>query len=1416
MQKKYMGVDLGALYLKIVVLDEKGEVLHNMYRPHNGRPFTTLQKALKEMKPGPVCLCITGANTDLLVQAGANEVDPVQATVKAVVHKLGPVRNIIDVGGGSLTLIELDEEGNFLNYMTNSLCAAGTGSFLDEQAERLGISYDELSSFPVIEAPPTIAARCTVFAKSDLIHRQQEGCTKEEMWSGLCRGLTNTILQTLFKGRPVEGKTVLAGGVGQNLEVMRWLDELTDAEMIHMPHAHTAGAMGAALLAMETEPEPDDVLEMLSEALGPIAKSQRPSQLPPPADRRPLELVHSKFPDFAVSEDYVDEDETEIRIARWPEKDEDARMSIGIDIGSTSTKCVLMDQHGEIRADLYRKTLGDPIGATKLLFKALRVISEKKGVDLNITSCGTTGSGRKLVGSIAGADAIVNEISCHVTGAMNIDPEIDTIFEIGGQDSKYMHTRSGRIHDSNMNYVCAAGTGSFVEEQSKKLGFRLQDVGDTVMGIIPPPTSDRCTVFMEQDVHKLIRQGYSREEAMAGVMHSVVRNYLSKVVGRRHISPRKVFFQGATARNKGLVAAFENHLNVEIVVSPYCHQMGSIGVAMLAQKKVGKGDTKFRGLGLVDREIKLTHEVCELCANNCRITFAAIDGFDENPSWGYMCGRDAEEKTMRRSPEYEVVRKRMRLWRKAGRGGPKVDKRAPVVGIPRSIINYTFLPLWQRFFSELGFQVRISRESDEEIKQRGLATVGADFCFPIKLAHGHCHQLATEEGVDFIFLPTFVAYEPNSHSTDTHFCPYVQGLPGIVRSALEMNGIRGLRVLSPVVDLRKNERVMIGKLYRDIGDKVYRSKSQIRLAWHKAWEAQAEFMRQCEKLGGETLRRLKEEKRKAIVLIGRPYNLYDPGANVGLPQKIADRGYTVIPLDCLEFDPALYSDDFRNVYWSYGQRILSAMKQVKENDLLYAIYFTNYSCGPDSFLLTYGDQISGDKPSLTLELDEHGADAGYITRVEAFLDVIREHEPVREDVSIQYPDDSAESFRTKTIWIPPMHLPGTRFFAAAFRGHGYRSEALPPEDSESFEIGRSVTRGFECLPTSTTIGVLLKTLRQINAKPGEHAFFMPTAEGPCRFGNYATLHRMILNQEGFGEVPILSPSSMNAYQGVDGKLRRMLWHGMLAADNLLKMRCRKKPYEKHPGNTDDVFEEATQRMEKALERKEDVFEVLRGAARAFASIPAKEDRKPLVGIVGEIYVRQNMFSNEHVIENIEAAGGEAWLAPMSEWIMYTSALAAYHSYRSPAGNFNAWEWASGRVKDSFLLSDEHKARDACDAVLLDRHEPPIKEILEAGGRYVPMEFEGEAILTLGRAVGFARQGAALVVNCSPFGCMPGAITAACFNQLQQELGIPIVSMFYDGEGDLNRRIRVIVSNIRSNLGLPPVHPSIVPQMHAGA
>jgi predicted nucleotide-binding protein (sugar kinase/HSP70/actin superfamily) len=387
-----------------------------------------------------------------------------------------------------------------------------------------------------------------------------------------------------------------------------------------------------------------------------------------------------------------------------------------------------------------------------------------------------------------------------------------------------------------------------------------------------------------------------------------------------------------------------------------------------------------------------------------------------------------------------------------------------------------------------------------------------------------------------------------------------------------------------------------------------------------------------------------------------------------------------------------------------------------------------------------------------------------------------------------------------------MHPIAVRFCAAAFRSFGVDAEALPVEDGEAFEMGRAAVRGGECLPAAVTIGGILKKLREIAADPSHHAFFMPTAEGPCRFGQYARLHRMILDREGFRAVPILSPGSINSYQGIPDGLRRRVWHGTLLGDILFKLGCRIRPYEVNEGETDGLLESEIQRLERALEGGGRLEDSLRETCRRLEGIPRRPGRKPLVGVVGEIYLRSNPFTNQDLIACIERFGAEAWLAPLSEWFLYVAHIQNLHAWQRFA---NPLERIVSSLKNRFLRKDEQYWYGMTGDALKDRHEPSMGEILMRGAEYVPVCFEGEAILTVGRTICFAGQGADLVVNCAPFGCMPGALTTALFQKIQRDMGIPVVNMFYDGEGDLNRRVAVFLNN----LGGRPARPRVAARHH---
>ncbi len=1376
---KNLGIDVGALFVKIAVFDRQS-LTKTIYRAHQGNPNITLNEILAGLDDGDYRVGLTGSGVDLFAKSiGIRPMHFIEAEIKAVRDKFPKARNILNVGGGSCTIIHLDEKGKFLNYSGNSLCAAGTGSFLDEQARRLELDYDAIAGFEYDGVPPSIASRCAVFAKSDLIHRQQEGYSKQAMWAGLCKGCVDTFLQTLLKGKPLEGQSIVTGGVAQNKLIIKRLSQYLGKNIKTWKNAHVAGAIGAAKLA---------ALENVFSLSQLVGKKTSGSEKVEEKTKTgtPLLLKRTRYPSFEVDHEYMDQMQNEVRI--WDKLSGDIPVTLGIDIGSTSTKLVLLDMGDKVLVDIYRKTLGDPLGAVKKLFQAVEKIMEDYRVNFIVKGCGTTGSGRKFVGRVIGADSIINEISAHVAGAMFTDPQIDTIFEIGGQDSKYMHTVNGAIRDANMNFICAAGTGSFVEEQANKLGFSVGEIGEKVMGIAPPETSDRCTVFMEEDTNKLLRQGFMPVDAIAAVMNSVVKNYLNKVVGNRYVSKEKVFFQGATARNKGLVAAFENLLGVEVVVSPLCHQMGSFGVALLTAKEGQSRTTEssFRGFDLYKKDIELTKEECEACNNSCRITFAHIAGEDERPSWGYMCGKDPDDAKPRANKGFSLFRKRDRFLHKIYKNQP-VEKTAPVMGIPFSLSIYSYLPFWTAMLNTLGWKVELSPVTNDRIKERGTQNSSGDFCFPVKVAIGHALEMMDKKDYQKILIPQTISNIPNEFTTNSLFCPYLQSHAGVMKSIFTLQKTDQSRLVTPIFDLRWDAARMAKELAGSIGASLNVKKSLLKKAIGAAFTAQKEFENSCHEAGKAALLKLKENGEKGIVMVGRPYNCFDKGANLGLPEKIAEYGYTVIPIDFVPFDPKSLGDEYRNIYWNYGQRIISAMKTVAKNENLFAVYLSNFNCGPDSFLLTYAEQIMGARPLLILELDEHGADAGYMTRVEAFLDVVSKNVDSKPGIPPAYRTATDSELEGRTLWIPPMHPYTGEIATGIFKRYGITARALPPEDREAYEIGRAVVRGSECLPTSVTIGGLLKTLRDMDAKGNEHALFMPTATGPCRFGQYAYLHRSILDRCGYKDLAIVSPSSYNSYQGLSEKLRRELWHGFLAGDVLYKMVTKIRPYEKNPGETDALAKEEAARLRDAFYKNKGMEIPLRKAADRFAAIDTYDLKKPLVGVVGEIYVRCNEFSNGYVIDNIEQYGGEAWLAPISEWILYTAYLQDW-SAKQQMRNITAR--GKSLLKNTFLHSGERKYYQWCEKVLHDRHEPSMDDVIKDGEKYLPINFEGEAIITIGRATQFIKQGAELVVNCAPFGCMPGNLTASIFQQIEQEKGVPLVSMYYDGEGEINKRLEV--------------------------
>ncbi len=563
-------------------------------------------------------------------------------------------RSIVFVGGEKFGLIRLSETGAYRGARTSSSCAAGTGSFLDQQARRLGFAgVDELVRRALASTTPApkISTRCAVFARTDLVHAQQAGHSLEEICDGLCRGLAQNIADTLRGGEPLTGPVVFAGGVARNESVRRHLEHILGMPLLRHDQAQAFGAAGAALCLAEEGGGAAITLgpDTLCAGKG-DAKSYYYQPLPIPGPTGEAKNGTRIFSAGAFSAAHP----VEVEIYSKPAGPVPVRM--GIDVGSTSTKAILIDETRQPVAGFYARTLGSPLTAVQAICEAVEDMQTRLSVSLRFLGVGTTGAGRKFIGSLVKADLVVDEITAHARAAYELDPAVDTIIEIGGQDAKFTTVRDGMVTFSHMNTVCAAGTGSFLEEQAERLGCGLADYEQRVRGARAPLSSDRCAVFMERDINNFMAQGFSTEEILLAALHSVRENYMGKVARGAAIG-NHVAFQGATARNKALVAAFSEGLGKPLSVSRYCHLTGALGAALLLGE-AGKTASTFLGLAALREPIPVRAETCTLCGNHCRLRIATVGG--ETVAYGFLCGRDYDQRRFvdRNSSGFDLLRER--------------------------------------------------------------------------------------------------------------------------------------------------------------------------------------------------------------------------------------------------------------------------------------------------------------------------------------------------------------------------------------------------------------------------------------------------------------------------------------------------------------------------------------------------------------------------------------------------------------------------------------------------------------------------------------------------------------------------------------------------------------------------------------
>ncbi|MDR2574604.1 MAG: acyl-CoA dehydratase activase [Desulfovibrio sp.] len=1394
-----LGLDIGSVSVKAAVLDASGRVGFTRYQRHQGRPDAVVHSLLCEVEK------TYDVSAAAVAGMGAERVAPIlnacavnEVTACVAAASLYPcVQSIIDIGGQDSKYILLDSPAGIpqlADFAMSSACASGTGSFLEQQARRLRLNIEgEFGETAVrSQTPARIAGRCSVFAKSDMIHLQQKGIPLEDIVAGLCFALARSFKAGIMGNRPLQAPVAFVGGVAANIGVVRAFGEVlqltpgpltdgTGGEALFVPPLFPVfGAVGAALFLRRgnaeagTYPGAEHFSKSCSTSL--------------PKVNRLEPLFSREGDDAGMERENPEADADSITAIRCsPLNGDDAGLYLGIDIGSISTNIVLMTASREVAAKYYLMTASRPIEAVR---QGFRHILEYYGPKIRIRAVGVTGSGRHLIGDLVGADVVVNEITAHARAATFIRPDVDTVFEIGGQDSKYIRIEKGLVKDFTMNKACAAGTGSFLEEQAEKLGIRIKrDFASLALASRQPvDCGEQCTVFIDTEVVRCRQQGVCAEDVAGGLAYSIVANYLHKVVEKRPVG-EVILFQGGVAHNKAVVAAFASRMGKGVIVPEHNDVMGALGCCLLAmERESGESGfaASFRGFDVLERGYQQKSFQCGECPNHCEVSKILVQGHAPL-FYGGRCERFEVGRGKDSGDLEDLFAQRQQLFTDSC-GLRRNDAAKGVIGYPRMMTFYEYAPFFCVFFRELGFNILFSPHTNAEIIRLGQTYAPGQMCFPTKVAYGHASWMKTaaRDGlVNHIFIPSVRETAPTSKAHEyANHCSYIQFAADLADEAFHLRS-EGLSLLSPALHFRLGKKHVLGELTRTAHALGLHDSGKIARACAAAYAAQANFGEVRLALGGKVLERLKAGT-KAAVLVGKAHNIHDPGTNMQLGRIFRRLGMQLIPVDLFDlFNSPEVGKAWRNMTLAMGQRSLAAADIIRKDPRLHAVYLTNFGCVNDSVYPHFFSREMGGKPYLLLEIDEHSAEAGIVTRCEAFADSLRGGEAPGGYSPARPRRKTYDVAGGRTLYLPHA-ANGMLVWAAALRAHGINARVLPPPGDESLAWGRKCLDGKECLPCTLMTGDMLSLLKGGKAVPAESAFFMPGSCGSCRYDLFNTLQLVIFEDNGLGDAVLI-----DEYRGENEKLHAVMsggacalltWRGLVAADILEKLRLRVRPYETKAGATDAVYFDCLNRLADIVENRGDVERAVAAMVEAFEAVPVNGDcLRPVVGLVGEAYLRNVDYASRDLIGKIEAMGGEVRMPAIMEVLWYS----LYKQWYFKKLGYKHFQSLLHKFQLRFLHHMEKALRKRSARLLAHPYEKPVWEVIGQSGLNL------DAGLGFGAAVDMASRDVSGIVHAIPFNCVPGAVIYGLESRFRSLFPhIPFMTVICSGNEDAGVNIRL--------------------------
>ena len=1395
------GIDIGSTTVKLAVLDEQGKLLFGEYRRHHAHTQETLRSLLLEAKQKlgdfRIRCSITGSGSINLGKAldipFVQEVVAVATALQAVAPQTDVA---IELGGEDAKIIYF--KGGLEERM-NGVCAGGTGSFIDQMASLLQTDATGLNDAAKnYKQVYPIAARCGVFAKTDIQPLINEGATKADLAASIFQAVVNQTISGLACGKPIRGTVAFLGGPLHFLTELKAAFvrtlKLTEETTVDPDNSHLFAAMGAALLS---EKDGTSLTELITRLEAGVKGSFEMPRLEPLFENETQYLSFCDRHSQAV-------------VQKADVSTYSGKCYLGIDAGSTTTKLALIGDRGQLLWKFYANNQGNPVMTAQFAIGELkRALPASARI---VRSC-STGYGEALLKSAFSLDEGVVETIAHCTAASFFDPDVDCVLDIGGQDMKCIRLKNGTVDSIMLNEACSSGCGSFIENFATSLGYDAAGFAkEALFAKAPVDLGTRCTVFMNSNVKQAQKEGASVSDISAGLAYSVIKNALYKVIKLASAEDlgKHIVVQGGTFYNQAVLRAFERIAGVEATCPDISGLMGAFGAALVARQHDRGEESTMLSL---DEMMRLTYKTtsvrCGGCSNRCMLTVNNFGG--RKHISGNRCEKGAGGGVQKNSVSNMVEYKRRRLF-----DPYKPLENAPngTIGIPRVLNMYENYPFWATFFKELGFRAVLSPFSDRKIYERGMESIPSESeCYPAKLAHGHVQWLI-DQGIKTVFHPcVFYEHQETGNAQNHYNCPIVVSYAENLKNNVEAVTDGDVHFIRPFIAFT-SEKTAADRLVKTAAEEWSIPEKEVRSAVHSAWEEQLRAKADIREEGRRCLDAMEAAGGRGIVLAGRPYHI-DPEINHGIPELIASYGLTVFTEDSLPIYDTL--PQLRVVdQWVYHSRLYKAAQFVADRDDLELIQLNSFGCGLDAVTT---DQVSeilekSNKLYTLLKIDEVNNLGAVRIRIRSLLAAM----DMRREKQITASPDHSDYIRTEftkqmfaegyTILAPQMSPIHFDLLEPLCRQYGFNLVVLDNDNREAIDTGLKFVNNDACFPSITVVGQIMQAILSGKYDTDKLAVIMTQTGGCCRASNYVAFIRRALEKVNLSHIPVISLNANGMEKNEGFKLPvpmlvKMI-QGVVYGDLLMRCLYRVRPYELHPGTANALHTHWKVKCIDALTGKGGRYkDICRGIVRDFDELPIHEDlKKPRVGIVGEILVKYMPLANNHLVELLEKEGAEAVVPDLMDFLNYS-----FYNNRYKSEFLGAKRSGIGMSK--FVIDAIRMIRKpALDALKHSRRfdaPMPIEEIAEQTKPFLSIGNQyGEGWFLTGEMIELIKSGVPNIVCIQPFACLPNHVVGkGVIKRLKAEFPqANIAAVDYDpGASEVNQlnRIKLMLSTAKNQM-----------------